>query len=126
MTDRLTYKSSFGDYGSAKDYKTEREEIEALRNRLGEYEDDEDWTLCSKKMPPERTSIFAKFKGTDKWRPEMFEKISEKVQVTVESEDGTRMVLVENTLDGEWKFAPWMKCKAIAWKPLSVPYMGEL
>lgn len=37
--DRLTYKSSMGDYGSAKEYEDEYVEICALRNALGKYED---------------------------------------------------------------------------------------
>ena len=37
--DRLTYKSSWGDYGSAKDYEDGWSEKCALRNALGKYED---------------------------------------------------------------------------------------
>lgn len=37
--ERLTYKSFMGDYGSEKVYDSEWEEIQALRNALGEYED---------------------------------------------------------------------------------------
>lgn len=37
--DRLTYKSSMGDYGSAKTFEDEFAEKCALRNKLGKYED---------------------------------------------------------------------------------------
>lgn len=37
--DRLTYKSSMGDYGSLKDFNDEFEEKCSLRNALGKYED---------------------------------------------------------------------------------------
>ena len=37
--DRLTYKSSMGDYGSAKDFDDEFSEKCALRNKLGKFED---------------------------------------------------------------------------------------
>ena len=37
--DRLTYKSSGGDYGSAKNFEDEWSEKYALRNALGKYED---------------------------------------------------------------------------------------
>lgn len=37
--DRLTYKSSWGDYGSAKDFEDSFSEKCALRNKLGKYED---------------------------------------------------------------------------------------
>lgn len=36
---RLTYKSMCGDYGSANEYDTPYQEIQALRNALGKYED---------------------------------------------------------------------------------------
>lgn len=36
---RLTYKSMFGDYGSKRTYPDVWDEIEALRNALGKYED---------------------------------------------------------------------------------------
>lgn len=37
--ERLTYKSSMGDYGSTKDYKDWEKEKCVLRNALGAYED---------------------------------------------------------------------------------------
>lgn len=37
--DRLTYKSSWEDYGSAKDFENDWSEKCALRNALGKYED---------------------------------------------------------------------------------------
>jgi len=37
--ERLTYKSSMGDYGSTKEYDSPMAEIQALRNALGKYED---------------------------------------------------------------------------------------
>lgn len=36
---RLTYKSAMGDYGSMIEYPSKNDEIQALRNRLGKYED---------------------------------------------------------------------------------------
>lgn len=44
--------------------------------------------IDEKNMPEERESIFARFKGTDKWQDVMFEKTSRKVEVTVEDEGG--------------------------------------
>lgn len=60
------------------------------------------WIKCSDRMPEERDSIFAKFKGTDKWRSAMFEKKSEDVRVVVVFEDGTRRVHHSYTVDGKW------------------------
>lgn len=60
-----------------------------------------DWIPCSERMPEERDSIFKKFKGTDKWRNAMFEKMSDNVNVTV------------------------VKCTVIAWQPLPESYNPE-
>lgn len=37
--ERLTYRSQCGDYGSNKSYDNCWDEVQALRNRLGKYED---------------------------------------------------------------------------------------
>lgn len=60
------------------------------------------WIKCSDGMPEERDTIFAKLKGTDKWKPAMFEKMSEDVRVVVVFEDGTRRVHHSYTVDGKW------------------------
>lgn len=61
-----------------------------------------DWVKCSERMPEERESIFAKFKGTDKWSPSMFERKSDDVRVVIAYEDGTRRVNHSFTVDGKW------------------------
>lgn len=85
----------------------------------------DEWIPCEKLLPEERKSIFARFKGTDKWRSAMFEKMSDNVNVTVEFEDGTRMSMKGYTVDGEWKPDTAVKCKVIAWQPLPEPYNPE-
>ena len=69
-------------------------EQEAERNK---------WVKCSDKMPEEQESIFAKFKGTDKWRPAMFARSSEDVRVAIVFADGTRRVSHSHTIDGKWE-----------------------
>ena len=64
---------------------------------------DGDWISVKDAMPPERETIFAKFKGTAQWNPAMFATASEDVRVVVQFEDGTRKVWHDNTMDGEWK-----------------------
>lgn len=64
---------------------------------------DAGWISVKEAMPPERETIFAKFKGTAKWNPAMFATGSEDVRVVVQFEDGTRKVWHDNTMDGEWK-----------------------
>lgn len=85
------------------------------------------WVPCSERLPEERESIFKKAKGTDKWDPEMFESISDDVNVTVEFEDGTRKTMTSYTTDGKWSCEKEyrIKMKVIAWCPLPEPYKGE-
>lgn len=61
-----------------------------------------EWVPVSEGMPEEHDSIFAKLKGTDKWRPAMFEKSSDDVRIVEVFEDGTRRVYHSNTIDGKW------------------------
>ena len=61
------------------------------------------WIPCTESMPPERATIFARLKGTDKWRPGMFSSMSEDVRVVVEFEDGSRMVSHDKTIEGQWR-----------------------
>jgi len=61
------------------------------------------WINVKDAMPPERETIFAKFKGTDQWNPAMFATSSEYVRVVVRFEDGTRRIWHDNTMDGKWK-----------------------
>lgn len=62
-----------------------------------------DWVKCSERMPEERETMFAKFKGTDKWSPTMFERISDDVRIVEVFEDGTRRVSHSHTVDGRWE-----------------------
>ncbi len=99
-------------------------EVAKLQKELEAEQYDNRWILCEdgKNMPEEHDSIFAKFKGTDKWVRAMFEKLSDDVNVTVEFEDGTRKTRTLHTIDGRWNTNGVMKFKVIAWKPLPEPY----
>ena len=57
MEGRLTYRSSWGDYGSAIDWANDREEINALRNKLGKYEDNE-WVSVAKYGNPKSEKMY--------------------------------------------------------------------
>lgn len=61
-----------------------------------------EWIKVEDKMPEEHDTIFAKWKGTDKWKPGLFEKMSEDVRVVVRFPDGTRRVHHSYTVDGKW------------------------
>ena len=62
-----------------------------------------EWIKCSDEMPKEQETIFAKFKGTDKWSPAMFAQSSEDVRVFIVFADGTRRVSHSHTIDGKWE-----------------------
>lgn len=99
--------------------------IGALTYRIENMPKINTWIPVEVAMPPEHDSIFVKFKGTDKWKDGMFENISDNVQVTVEFENGKRLVDMAHTQDGKWKLSTFkvMKPKkVVAWKPLSLPF----
>lgn len=84
------------------------------------------WIPVEDGMPEERNSMFAKWKGTDKWSAAMFEKISDDVNVTVEYEDGTRRTITAHTLDGKWALPNRViEQKVIAWRPMPEPCRKE-
>ena len=88
-------------------------------------EDCRGWIYCGdgKNLPEEHDSMFAKFKGTEKWNLAMFEKISDDVNVTVEFENGERKTKTLHTVDGKWNGGQrGVKFKVIAWQKLPEPY----
>ena len=98
---------------------------DVVKNHLSDTEN-EGWILVEDGPPEERNSMFAKWKGTDKWSESMFEKISSDVNVTVEYEDGTRQTITAHTLDGKWALPNRVvKQKVIAWRPLPESYNPE-
>lgn len=109
------------------------EVVKIIERVAEEYNDG--WILCSEEMPPERKSIFARFKGTPKWSPAMFETTSDAVNATVIYSDGTVASAIMHTCDGKWKHDQSdivKNYKVIAWKPMTKPmkikqeYLDEL
>lgn len=98
--------------------------IQAWEDYCGEYGGG--WIpVSSGVMPEERQSIFAKFKGTNKWNDAMFEKISDEVNVTVVSEKGNATTAHAHTKDGKWScdlLEVNKTYRVIAWQPLPKPY----
>lgn len=86
------------------------------------------WIPVSERLPEEHDSIFAKWKGTVKWNPAMFEKTSDEVLVTISDVGGKGTTRTAHTLDGKWScdLLKWnASYKVIAWMPLPEPYRGE-
>ena len=99
--------------------------LEQLQSDLEQDEKENGWILVGdkeEKMPEERNSMFAKFKGTNKWKEAMFEKISNDVLVTILYRNSL-FVQQAHTVDGKWKNDLLaLGGTTIAWKPLPEPY----
>lgn len=89
-------------------------------NKLAE-EYNNGWIPCSERLPEEHDSIFAKYKGTDKWKEGMFEKTSDRVLVSAQSDGGKSIVFESSTTDGKWRDEERRGCKVTAWQPLPEP-----
>lgn len=101
---RLTYKSSWGDYGSAVNWADEREEIMALRNKLGKYEDNE-WVSVAEHGNPKTNGTY---------------------EVTVVFDSGKRLVDADYC-HSEYGFL-YDECDnacVVAWRNMPEPYVGE-
>lgn len=108
----------------------DKSKLSAAMEKLARYEDAEEkdrlghWIPCSERMPKERDSMFARWKGTDKWKKAMFEKRSDTVIATIEYSNGERTVAPAHTTDGKWR----CDCiigddgEVIAWMPFPEPY----
>lgn len=116
-----------------KDYRLSRI-ITAIRRKIRRvqyekiwvpYQKNDGWFPVELSMPKEYPSIFAKFKGTSKWKKGMFEKVSKEVNVTLENDEGKAVTTHAHTYDGIWncdllRINP--AYRVIAWKPLPYPF----
>lgn len=84
------------------------------------------WIPVTERLPEEHDSIFAKFKGTEKWKKGMFAKVSDNVLATIKCEDGEQEICTTaKTRDGEWKndfLRAYSDAKITAWMPFPEPY----
>jgi hypothetical protein len=83
-----------------------------------------DWILASERLPDMRDSIFAKFKGTEKWDKTMFEKCSDTVLCTFMIKDKAE-VTTGRLNDNRWLLDnySWIKdYEVVAWMPFPKPY----
>lgn len=100
------------------------EMLQELVDKTDSYE----WIPVSERLPDEHDSIFAKLYGTDKWNDAFWRTKSKEVLVTIEYEDGTRIVKESHTCDGKWlieKKTTLSKFKVVAWMELPEPYQEK-
>ena len=84
------------------------------------------WIPVSERLPEEHESMFARFYGSERWNRSMWLRQSDRVLVTSELADGTRVTETARTRDGEWKpDHVILKREIVAWMPMPKPYKGE-
>lgn len=128
IRDRLKqYKDKYSDcYKYAGLYAKVIDMIEQLQGDLEQDEKENVWIPVSERLPKERDSMFAKFKGTSKWKKGMFEKVSRNVIVTVKYDNGECRTNVAHTVDGRWKLEiRILNAEVIAWKEMPEPYKED-
>ena len=81
------------------------------------------WIPCSERLPEEKQSIFAKYKGTAKWQKSFWEKQSDIVLVAIACKDGYKVVTTARTVDAVWScdHLAIRGSEVIAWQPLPEP-----
>lgn len=86
----------------------------------------QEWISVTERMPDEHESLFARYKGTEKWRNAMFTTSSDRVIVCAEYENGERIIKTASTIEGVWKVKDsFYPCRVTHWMPLPQPPKGE-
>lgn len=83
---------------------TKSSEEEAEKGWNKRVQDDK-WISVKERMPVELHSIFWPWYGKKQWSNAMWREQSDKVLITVEFKDGTRLVSTGETHDGVWHTA---------------------
>ena len=98
----------------------------ALLKKYASAQPELKWIPVSERLPEEHESMFARFYGSERWNRSMWLRQSDRVIVTSELADGTRITETARTRDGEWKpDHTILKREIVAWMPLPKPYKGE-
>ena len=86
----------------------------------------QEWIPVTERLPDEHETLFARYKGTDKWLNGMFMTTSDLVIVCVECENGERIVKTAITNEGVWKIKDsFHQYRVTHWMPLPQPPKGE-
>ena len=78
------------------------------------------WISTEEAMPEEHDSIFAKFKGTDKWCNSFWEKNSNTVLVVLVNDEDNLVVGTGKTINGKWTTVPMTlkdRAHVVYWMP---------
>lgn len=123
LEEKVQINERFG-YMTASD--VTRECIDIVKEVAEEYNNG--WIPVSERLPEERDSVFAKYKGTARWTDAMFEKASDIVNVTVVDAKGEGVTTNAHTVDGQWK-CDLLKFsnsfRITHWQPLPEPYQPK-
>lgn len=84
-------------------YRSDHDAVEAWNRRAEKTPPQQQWISVEDGLPQEHDTIFAKLYGTDKWRNDMFVKVSDDVRVVKVFRDGTKRVHHDHTVDGRWE-----------------------
>jgi len=113
-----------GDRACAEAHRQLAEWLRELQERRKQPE--QRWIPVSERLPEEHESMFARFYGSERWNRSMWLRQSDRVIVTSELADGTRITETATTRDGEWKpDHTILKREIVAWMPMPKPYKGE-
>ena len=86
----------------------------------------QEWIPVTERMPDEHESLFARYKGTEKWHNAMFTTSSDRVIVCAEYENGERIIKTASTIEGVWKVKDsFYPCRVTHWMPFPQPPKGE-
>lgn len=123
LAEETYYKSVDGDTNAGQRNSAYHKAIKIVEEIAEEYNNG--WIPVSERLPEERDSVFAKYKGTARWTDAMFEKASDIVNVTVVDAKGEGVTTNAHTVDGQWK-CDLLKFsnsfRITHWQPLPEPY----
>lgn len=77
--------------------------LEELQDDLEQDEKESSWIPVEERLPEEYDSIFAKYKGTPGWKPNILKKFSPYVIATAKYKGEIMIVRQAYTVDGKWR-----------------------
>lgn len=72
-----------------------------------------EWISVKDRLPEQRESMFARYKGTSNWNNAMFEKTSNTVIVVLEEDNHNKIVTTGHLVDGRWATSIHLKSRNV-------------